>query len=83
MNAIKQQFANDTKKRTLADACDGADILIGVSQPGMFTEDIVKSLNKKPIIFAMANPEPEIRPEAAAKIRDDIIMATGRSDYPN
>lgn len=49
----------------------------------MFTEDIVKSLNKKPIIFAMSNPEPEIRPEAAAKIRDDIIMATGRSDYPN
>jgi len=57
--------------------------LIGVSSAGAFSEDVLKSLNKNPIIFAMANPEPEVRPEVAKKIRPDCIIATGRSDYPN
>ncbi len=61
----------------------GADVLIGVSAPGVFTEKILKSLNKDPIIFAMANPEPEVRPEIAKAVRPDCIIATGRSDYPN
>ena len=67
----------------MADACDGSDVIIGLSQPGLFTEEILKSMNEKPIIFAMANPEPEIRPEIAKRIRPDCIIATGRSDYPN
>ncbi len=58
-------------------------MLIGVSSAGAFTEEIVKSLNKDPVIFAMANPEPEIRPELAKKFRPDCVIATGRSDYPN
>jgi len=57
--------------------------LIGVSSAGAFSEDVLKSLNKNPIIFAMANPEPEVRPEVAKRIRPDCIIATGRSDYPN
>jgi malate dehydrogenase (oxaloacetate-decarboxylating)(NADP+) len=57
--------------------------LIGVSSAGAFTEEILKSLNKDPVIFAMANPEPEIRPELAKKFRPDCVIATGRSDYPN
>mgnify|MGYP006109874781 CR=1 FL=1 len=61
----------------------GADVLIGVSAPGAFDETILKSLNERPIIFAMANPEPEVRPEVALKVRPDCIIATGRSDYPN
>ena len=85
MNAFKLELANPTvtKDTTLAEICAGADVLIGVAGPGAFTEEIVKSLNKDPIIFAMANPEPEIRPEVAQKVRPDCIMATGRSDYPN
>jgi len=83
LNAIKTQFAADTEKRSLADACEGSDVIIGLSQPGLFTEEILKSMNEKPIIFAMANPEPEIRPEIAKRIRPDCIIATGRSDYPN
>lgn len=61
----------------------GADVLIGVSAPGSFNEAILKSLNERPIIFAMANPEPECRPELAHSVRPDCIIATGRSDYPN
>lgn len=83
MNFIKERYAIETDARTLEDASNGADVLIGVSAAGAFTEQIVKYLAEKPIIFAMANPEPEIRPEVAKSYRDDVIIATGRSDYPN
>ena len=83
MNSIKERYAVDTELRTLEEVTLGADVLIGVSAPGVFTEAIVKGLALKPIIFAMANPEPEIRPELAKSYRDDLIIATGRSDYPN
>ena len=83
MNKYKERFAIETEARTLAEAARGADVLIGVSSPGIFTEEIVKSMNSNPIIFAMANPEPEVRPELARKYRSDCIVATGRSDYPN
>lgn len=83
MNEFKEELAVTTDKRTFKQACEGADVLIGVSGPGAFTEEILLGLNKDPIIFAMANPEPEVRPEIAHKIRPDCIIATGRSDYPN
>ena len=83
LNKYKDFFASDTDKKTLADALDGADVFIGVSVGGSVTEDMVMKMAEKPIIFAMANPEPEIRPELALKVRPDSIMATGRSDYPN
>ena len=83
MNFIKERYAAETEARTLEEISEGADILIGVSAAGAFTEKIVKSLAEKPIIFAMANPEPEIRPELAKSYREDVIIATGRSDYPN
>lgn len=83
MNPYKAEFAIETDKRTLEDAADGADVLIGLSKAGIFTEDILKKLNDKPIIFAMANPDPEVTPEVAKKVRPDCIIATGRSDYPN
>ncbi len=73
----------DTKKRTLAEAMKGADVALGLSGPGAFTKDMIKSMAKKPIIFAMANPTPEISPEEIEEVRDDAIIATGRSDYPN
>ena len=69
--------------RTFEEASKGADVLIGVSGPGAFTEKILMGLNKNPIIFAMANPEPEVRPEIARRVRPDCVIATGRSDYPN
>lgn len=83
MNEFKERLAVDTSARTFKEACVGADVLIGVSAPGMFDEEVLKSLNDKPIIFAMSNPEPEVRPELAKRIRPDCIIATGRSDYPN
>lgn len=83
MNKYKEFFANDTKARTLADAMKGADTFIGCSAKGLVSKDMVKSMAKDPIIFAMANPDPEITPEEVAEVRDDAIMATGRSDYPN
>ncbi|MFL5784349.1 MAG: NADP-dependent malic enzyme [Bacteriovoracaceae bacterium] len=83
MNKYKEFFANDTKCRTLADAMVGADAFIGCSAKGLVSKDMVKSMAKDPIIFAMANPDPEITPEEVAQVRDDAIMATGRSDYPN
>jgi malate dehydrogenase (oxaloacetate-decarboxylating)(NADP+) len=83
MNKYKDFFANDTKARTLADAMVGADCFIGCSAKGLVSKAMVKSMAKKPIIFAMANPDPEITPEEVAEVRDDAIMATGRSDYPN
>lgn len=85
MNSFKDQLANPLIKKdtTLAEICVGADFLLGVSAEGAFTEEIIKSLNKHPVIFAMANPKPEIRPEIAKKCRPDCIITTRRSDYPN
>jgi malate dehydrogenase (oxaloacetate-decarboxylating)(NADP+) len=83
MNKYKEMFANDTKARTIADALKDCDAFIGCSAKGLVTKDMVKTMAKNPIIFAMANPEPEITPEEVAEVRSDAIMATGRSDYPN
>jgi len=83
MNQWKSAHAVDTKARTLAQAFEGADVAFGLSQKGAFTIDMVKSMADKPIIFAMANPDPEITVEEVAQVRSDAIMATGRSDYPN
>ncbi len=83
MNPYKERFAVDTEARTLADAMRGADVFAGVSIKGVVTQDMVKSMAENPIIFAMANPDPEISPEDALAVRPDVIMATGRSDYPN
>ena len=83
MNTYKERFAVDTDKRTLEDAMRGADAFAGVSVAGLVTKEMVKSMASDPIIFAMANPDPEISPEDVAEVRPDAIMATGRSDYPN
>jgi malate dehydrogenase (oxaloacetate-decarboxylating)(NADP+) len=83
MDQFKAAHAVDTKARTLADAMKGADVFMGLSVAGAVTKDMVKSMAKKPIIFAMANPDPEITPEEAHDARKDAIVATGRSDYPN
>src|SRR6202045_1758371 len=83
MNQWKSAHAVETKARTLADALEGADVFFGLSAKGSVTPEMVKTMAAKPIIFAMANPDPEITPEEVAAVRDDAIMATGRSDYPN
>ena len=83
MNPYKERFAHETKNRTLADAAKGADVLLGLSVKGAFTPEIIASLAPNPVVFAMANPDPEITYDEAKAVRDDIIMATGRSDYPN
>jgi len=83
MNKYKEEHAVETTKRTLIEALEGADVFIGVSVKGALTKEMVKKMNKDPIIFAMANPDPEITPEDAREARDDAIIATGRSDYPN
>ncbi len=83
MNQWKSAHATKTKARSLADAMEGADVFFGLSVAGALTAEMVKSMAPNPIIFAMANPDPEILPEDVAKIRSDAIMATGRSDYPN
>ena len=83
LTQFKAAFANDTDKRTLDDAIEDADVFIGVSGPDMLTQDMVRKMAAKPIIFALANPDPEIRPELAREVRPDAIIATGRSDYPN
>ena len=83
MNEHKEEFANDTEKRTLGEALNGADVFIGVSAAGALKAEFLKSMAATPIIFAMANPEPEIRPDDAKAVRPDAIIATGRSDYPN
>ena len=79
----KARYAQDTTARTLADVVDGADVFLGCSAAGVMTAAMVKTMAPKPIILALANPEPEIRPELAKAIRPDCIIATGRSDYPN
>jgi len=83
MNQWKSAHATKTDNRTLVEAMKGADVVFGLSQKGAFTEEMIRSMAPKPIIFAMANPDPEITPEEVSRIRDDAIMATGRSDYPN
>lgn len=83
MNQWKSAYAVDTPARTLADALKGADVFYGLSAKGAVTKEMVASMADKPIIFAMANPDPEISAEEVAEVRDDAIMATGRSDYPN
>ena len=83
MNQWKSGYAVKTKARTLAEAVEGADVFFGLSVKGAMTQDMVKAMAAKPIIFAMANPDPEITVEEVAAVRDDAIMATGRSDYPN
>ena len=79
----KARYARQTDARTLADAVNGADVFLGCSAPGVLTAEMVKTMAAKPIILALANPEPEIRPELAKAVRPDCIIATGRSDYPN
>jgi malate dehydrogenase (oxaloacetate-decarboxylating)(NADP+) len=83
MTDQKAEYAADTKARTLAEAIVDADVFLGLSAPGILTGDMVKTMAKKPIIMALANPEPEIRPEVAREAVADSIIATGRSDYPN
>jgi malate dehydrogenase (oxaloacetate-decarboxylating)(NADP+) len=83
MNQWKSAYAVKTSARTLADALKGADVFYGLSAKGAVTKEMVASMADKPIIFAMANPDPEITAEEVAEVRDDAIMATGRSDYPN
>ncbi len=83
MNQWKSTFAAETKARTLAEALEGADAFFGLSAAGTVTKDMVRKMAAKPIIFAMANPDPEITPEEVIEVRTDAIVATGRSDYPN
>ncbi|MAZ44220.1 MAG: malate dehydrogenase [Legionellales bacterium] len=83
LNPYKFAFAAETDKRSLADAMDGADVFVGVSGANLISPEMLKSMNEKPIVFALSNPDPEIHPDLANSVRDDVIMATGRSDFPN
>jgi len=83
VNKYKAAFALDTKKETLNDAMNGADVFIGVARGNLVTQEMVKSMAEKPIIFALSNPDPEISPVDAFACRNDLLMATGRSDFPN
>lgn len=83
LNAYKFAFAHTTSKRTLADALDNADVFIGVAKPDLLNAELLGLMAPNPVIFALSNPDPEIRPEVAHRYRDDLIIATGRSDYPN
>ena len=83
LNQWKSAHAIETKKRTLDEAIDGADVFLGLSSKSILSKNMVKKMAKNPIIFACANPDPEITPEEVNEVRDDVIMATGRSDYPN
>ena len=83
MNPYKERFAHDTHLRTLEEAANGADVLLGLSCKGAFTPEMIARLAPRPVVFAMANPDPEITYDEARAVRSDIIMATGRSDYPN
>jgi len=83
LNSYKAEFALETSDRTLEDAMKGADMFLGLSAPGVVSAEMVKSMNPYPIIFALANPTPEILPEEVHAVRDDVMMGTGRSDYPN
>ena len=83
LDESKARYAQNTEARTLADVVAGADVFLGCSAPGVLTAEMVKTMAARPIILALANPEPEIRPELAKAVRPDCIIATGRSDYPN
>lgn len=83
MTPLKEKYAVETKARTLTDALDGADVFLGLSVKGALSKEMLKKMAKDPIIFAMANPDPEIIPSEAMEVRPDAIVATGRSDYPN
>ncbi|ULF82817.1 malic enzyme-like NAD(P)-binding protein [Vibrio alginolyticus] len=83
LNEYKQLFANNTDKRTLEDVIEGADLFLGVSGPNLLPAEALKLMADKAIVFACSNPDPEIKPELAHAVRDDLIMGTGRSDYPN
>ncbi|HEX2959873.1 MAG TPA: malic enzyme-like NAD(P)-binding protein, partial [Chitinispirillaceae bacterium] len=83
MNSFKEQFAVETSKRTLREAMKGADVFAGLSQGGLVDQDMVRSMAPRPVIFALANPDPEISYTDACAARNDLIMATGRSDFPN
>ena len=83
VNKYKQEFSRESSRRTLADAMNGADVFIGVSGPDLLKPEMLKTMAANPVVFALSNPDPEINPELAKQTRDDIILATGRSDYPN
>jgi len=83
LNEYKKLFANNTDKRTLDDVIDGADVFVGVSGPNLLNVVQLKKMAANPVVFACSNPDPEIKPELAVAARDDLIIATGRSDYPN
>ncbi|TOH75148.1 malate dehydrogenase [Vibrio parahaemolyticus] len=83
LNEYKQLFANNTDKRTLEDVIEGADLFLGVSGPNLLPPEALKLMADKPVVFACSNPDPEIKPELAHAVRDDLLMGTGRSDYPN
>ncbi|HWL39947.1 MAG TPA: NADP-dependent malic enzyme [Gemmatimonadaceae bacterium] len=83
MDPYKSKFANQTKARTIGDALKGADVFVGLSVAGAVTGEMISAMAKKPIVFALANPEPEILPQEIRAVRPDAIIATGRSDYPN
>ena len=83
VNEHKAEFANVTDKRTMADAMDGADVFLGLSGANLLPPELLKTMAPKPVVFACSNPDPEVKPELALATRDDLIMATGRSDYPN
>ncbi len=83
VNSYKAEFSRPTDARTLEDALKGADVFVGVSQAGVVTQEMVKSMATRPVIFAMANPDPEISPPEVEAVRPDAIIATGRSDFPN
>ncbi|KOO02584.1 malic enzyme-like NAD(P)-binding protein [Vibrio nereis] len=83
LNEYKQLFANNTDKRTLEDVIEGADLFLGVSGPNLLSPEALKLMADKPVVFACSNPDPEIKPALAHEVRDDLIMGTGRSDYPN
>lgn len=83
LSVYKQEFANKTNKRSVQDACEGSDVFIGVSGANLLSEESLMAMAPDPVVFAMANPDPEILPELAKSLRNDVILATGRSDYPN
>jgi malate dehydrogenase (oxaloacetate-decarboxylating)(NADP+) len=83
LNEHKQLFANNTDKRTLEDVIQDADLFLGVSGPNLLPPEALALMAEKPIVFACSNPDPEIKPELAYQVRNDLIMGTGRSDYPN
>ena len=83
LNVHKREFALDTPLRTLAEAVRGADVFLGLARPGLLTPEMLAGMAPRPVVFALSNPDPEIRPEVAWQVRSDLVLATGRSDYPN